>query len=333
MGVILQPSVLGLGGALVDLLYHVPLEFLSRIPGEKGGTVHVGPEEMEGLLGMLPPQGGSIVRGGATANTLAALAHLGTPAALIGKTGDDEAGRWYREQLRREGVDVSLLKISCTLPTGRVLSLITPDADRTMRSCLAASAELRVDDLLESDFAGKRLLYVEGYALCDEAVVLRACELARAQGMEVHFDLSSPEVVRAHRKFLLEVLPRYVKTIYANLQEAHALCGMQDAPEETLHALAQFCAEPILKLGERGVLLLEGRAVVSVPGCSVKAVDGTGAGDFWAAGYLHGMLEGWSRERAAWLGNLVASEVVQVTGAVLPEERWQFIHEHMRIQK
>ena len=140
--------------------------------------------------------------------------------------------------------------------------------------------------------------------------------------LEMHFDLAAPELVRVHRDFLLEFIQRHVYALYANEREAQELSG-EESPEKALAFMRRLCGLPIVKMGERGVLLCQnGGPIVRVPAKRVRAVDTTAAGDLWAAGFLRGYLAGWPLERAASLGAAVSAEVVQVTGSVLPEATW-----------
>ena len=314
--------LMGLGSALVDLLYHVPDEFIRTIRGGKGGTEPIDANELKELLALMPGAG-SRVQGGSTANTMVALAHLGMRGGFIGRIGLDENGRFFRNELDAAGVDTRCLKVDNELPTGCCLSLITPDSERTMRTCLGADSTMGPDDVLAEECEGVTHLFVEGYSLRHREMLLKAANLASASGVETHFDLGSPELVRENRDFLLDFLPRHIFAVYANEREAQEISGQADAAK-ALDFLAELCELPIVKLGAHGVILKRrGEALVAIPARKVRAVDTTAAGDLWAAGFLYGYLSGWPLERAARLGAEVSAEVVQVVGSVLPEEAWQ----------
>ena len=321
-----QPAVVGVGSALVDQLCHVPFSLLEEIPGAKGGTVNLTAEELSRMLASLPPNGSCMARGGAAANTIECLARLGTRTGFLAKVGNDQAGRFFREELEKSGVCTAGLQPD-ERPTGRVISLITPDSDRTMRRCFDGIANLSQGDLSADDFAPYTHCLVEGYLVDEEPLVEEACRLAAEGGLEVHVDLGAPEMTAAHRDFWRCLLPRYVTTVYANDKEAAALTGEAE-PHTALASLARMCPNPIVKLGADGVLLLDGGTVQHIPARQVTAVDGTGAGDSWAAGYLHGILNGWDAVASAEFGALLASEIVQVTGTQLPDEAWMRIHNH-----
>jgi len=319
-----QPGVIGVGSALVDQLCHVPFSLIEEIPGDKGGTVNLTADELSRLLAILPAGESCLARGGAAANTIDCLARLGNRTGFLAKVGNDQAGRFFRAELEKSGVCTVGLQPD-NRPTGRVISLITPDADRTMRRCFDGIANLSQGDLCAEDFSVYTHCLVEGYLVDEEPLVEEVCRLAAENGLEVHVDLGAPEMVAAHRTFWRALLARHATTVYANDREAAALTGETD-PRAALADLARLCPNPIVKLGADGVLLLDGGVVRHVPARPVRAVDGTGAGDSWAAGYLHGLLHGWGAVQAAELGTMLASEIVQVTGTQLPEDAWTRIH-------
>ena len=247
------------------------------------------------------------------------LARLGTESHFLGRRGRDELGAEVERALTAWGVRAAL-RTSPT-PTGRVLSVITPDAQRTMMTYLGAAAELAPEDLKSEDFAGHDLIHLEGYMLFNRPLTLRALELASAAGARVSLDLSSFEVVRQNRSLLREVIDEYVDLIIANEDEASAFTGDED-PEENLEILAELAEMAVVKLGAEGVLVAKGRKRVRAPGYKARAVDTTGAGDLWASGFIHGLARGFPLDRAARLGNRMGAAVVEVLGAAIPDEAY-----------
>ncbi len=314
-------EVLGLGSAIMDLLYHVPEEFMRNVDGLKGGTQMMSADEMDALIAKIPSEG-KIVQGGSAANTIVALAMLGDSSALLCKLGGDEYGRLFQKALRSSNVSERQFKFS-PLPTGRCLSLITPDSERTMRTCMGAAETMSPEDLSSDDFPQNGVFLIEGYSIFNKSMLIKAVELAKANGMEIHLDLASPEIAKSQRDFLLDLIPKYIHTIYANEMEATAISG-EDAPEAALDFIAEICSLAVVKLGKKGALLKRHSGErIRVPAQVVKAVDTTAAGDLWAAGFLHGYINGWPLEKAAAFGAATSAEVVQVTGAVLPQEAWE----------
>lgn len=318
-----KPSVLGLGSALMDLLYHVPEDFLHTIPGDKGGSRLVSPSAMEKIIARLPSNG-SVVQGGSAANTIVALAHLGDNAAMLAKIGNDSYGADFLNALASAGVSTAHIKRHLSLPTGRCLSLITPDSERTMRTCMAAAETMSQNDFTDDELAQHTILFVEGYSLFNRDMLTAALDSAHRAGLQIHYDLAAPEIAAAAGDFLPELLRSRVHTIYANESEAAALTGYNNDPEKALNAIAELCPLAIVKLGPDGVLIRrQDMPTLHVPATDDKPVDTTAAGDLWAAGFLHGLLHGWSLRNAAWFGSLTSAAVIQVTGSVLPESTWK----------
>jgi len=317
-------SVLGLGSALVDILHHVSDAFLQKhVEGQKGGRLELSCQEMDALLNQLPRSSAHMAKGGSAANTMAALAHLGTSAALLCKMGIDDAAQVFSTSMEKAGVAPDGFKITRDQPTGRCLSLITPDAERTMRVCLGAAADMSQSDIDAADFGKHRVFYMEGYTAITPMLFQKAIGLAQSSGMEIHLDLGSFEIVNQYRQTFQEALKSSVHAVYANELEATAITGC-DSPEEALNRLSQWCPLAIVKLGAQGAILRQAQApTVFCPACPVKrVVDTTAAGDYWAAGFLHCYLKGFSLHNAAAFASRVAAEIVQITGAELPPQTW-----------
>jgi sugar/nucleoside kinase (ribokinase family) len=312
--------VLGFGSALLDQLVHVPESFVTALPGQKGGMVLVDDVERRRLLASLSavPQ---IAPGGSAANTVIGLAHLGVPARLLAKIGDDDAGAAYRRHAAEAGVDTSSLKCAADLPTGTCLSLITPDGERTMRTFLGAASMLSAEEIGATDMRGCTHLLTEGYMLYNRPLMQHVLQLGRAAGCRICLDLSSPEVVGASADLLPALLDEYVDMVFANEVEAAGFAGTQD-PASALELLARHCEVAVVKLGAEGALLRRGQQTVHVPAEKVAACDTTGAGDLWAAGFLYGCLRGCSLQTAGRMGAAVAAAVVCVLGAALPVTTW-----------
>jgi sugar/nucleoside kinase (ribokinase family) len=236
-------------------------------------------------------------------------------------TGRDPGGDEYRRHLAGAGVETTALKRHAALPTGCCLSLITPDGERTMRTCLGAAAGLSPEQIDPADVAGCSHLLMEGYMLHNRDLALHVLRRARAAGCCIAIDLASPEVVHATGDLLPALLDEFGDLVFANAQEAAACTGLTD-PERALEALARHCPIAVVKVGAQGSLLRRGAEVVRVAAEKVTVRDTTGAGDLWAAGFLCGLAHGCSLATAGRMGAAVAAAVVQVVGAALPESTW-----------
>ena len=323
-----QSVVVGVGSPLVDVLARVSEDFLATVPGAKGGMELLDQPGLQALLRRLPQP---VVRapGGSAANTLSGLARLGLGARFLGKLGRDEAATFYRRAMATAGIDLARCKDTAAVGTGHCVCLITPDSQRTCRTFLGAASALTPAEVSPADFAGARLAHIEGYALFNRELARRLLECAKAAGCQVSLDLAAFEVVQANRDVLDELLDRYVDLVFANEDEAAAYCGTRD-PEAACQALRPHCRQGAVKAGAAGAWLWRGTELVHVAAKRVHAVDTTGAGDLWAAGYLFGHLRGRDLATCGLYGAITGAEVVQVLGAVIPDARWTAIKETLQ---
>ena len=314
-------KVLGAGSPILDLLLNVGEDFIPKIRGGKGGMVMVDATEMNEIIGMVSAVP-SKVPGGSSANTIFGLAKLGTPTAFLGKVGDDEEGRFYVQRYGSIGGDLRSFKKTSDKPTGRCLSLVTPDSERTMRTDLGAAAFLSPDDLSDNDFSGIYLLHTEGYLLYNRPLLMEIFRLAKKNSCLISLDLAAYEVVGHSKNILSELLEKYVDIVFANEDEARTLTGTDDM-SKALDLLSEKCGTAAVKLGKKGSMIKSGSERVFSSAMIVeKPVDTTGAGDLWAAGFLHGYLNGKSLQDCGKYGSLLGAEVVKVMGAAIPDEKW-----------
>lgn len=316
-------KILGVGSPMLDLLINVDDTFIESIEGEKGGMELVAPEQLESFLAQSGAEPVS-APGGSAANTIFGLAHLGMQTSLLGKTGNDEQAKFYLEQYAAMGGDISRLKVNPVVPTGRCLSMITPDSERTMRTDLGAAMTLSIEDITPADFEGISHVHVEGYMLFNKDLTFHILKLAKAAGCIISLDMASFEVVNASKNILHDLLHDYVDIIFANEEEGAAFCGTND-PEAALAEFAKFADTVAVKVGKDGAYILNQDEKVKVDAEIVTAVDTTGAGDLWASGFLYGFLNGKSLAEAGAIGAKTGAAVVEVMGAAIPDNKWQQI--------
>jgi sugar/nucleoside kinase (ribokinase family) len=319
------PVTVGAGAALMDLLLEEKDDFLGRLGAEKGGMTLV---EAPVIRSALDATKGGVksAPGGSAANTLVGIGNLGGGARMIGRVGKDDLGERFRAGLRHAGVEEKL-RVSEEDSTGHVLSIVTPDAQRTMFTFLGASSGLNPADVGDEDFAGSNLLHLEGYLLFNRPLVERLLELARKQGARVALDLGSFQVVQAMRDYLDELFARgSVDILLANEDEARAYTGVGES--ESLEKFADKAGTAVVKRGKDGALIARGKERLDVMAHPVAALDTTGAGDLWASGFLYGLQHDLGLEASARLGSKIGSEVVQVLGAVIPPEGWGRVREY-----
>lgn len=317
-----SPWVVGVGAALVDLLVEEKDQFVAAMGSPKGGMTLV---ELPAIDSALKTTAAplKVVPGGSACNTMVGIGNLGGRARMIGRLGQDDLGKVFLDGLSKAGVDRRIRHSE--MATGRVLSVVTPDTQRTMFTYLGASTQLGPEDVILEDFSDAGLVYLEGYLLFNRPLVLKILETARKAQAKVILDLGSYQVVEICRDFLEQILPS-VDVVLANEDEAKAYTGMAEA--ESLEILAGKVETAVVKLGKKGVLLAQGKSRFQVEANVVKAIDTTGAGDLWASGFVYGLTQGMSLDNAARLGCMVGSEVVQVMGAVIPEAGWKRVHEY-----
>ena len=323
--------LIGFGTAMVDAIARVPDDFLGTIRGAKGGTVKISEDEMRDILRRLPEPPARIP-GGAAANTLAGVARLlgHGSAALLAMTGEDDNGRFYLDFMDHEGLDTSRCVSTDRAPTGVCLSLVTQDAERTMRSFTGANDLVTTDTFSADAFTGFDHFIIEGYTFRDSDVGDYLVRLADEAGLVVGLDFNAQEIVREHRERFRSLLSRHVTCVFANEQEAFAFAET-DSPEDALKALSECCPIAVVKLGARGSLIQErGKPSLAIPAVQADAIDTTGAGDLWAAGFYAAWLSGLPLETAGSVGSLVASEIVKIVGAHLPDAVWSRLREEFK---
>jgi sugar/nucleoside kinase (ribokinase family) len=316
--------IVGVGSALVDILSHEEEEFLNRTGAVKGGMRYVSKEFIEKTLALSskPP---SLVPGGSACNTIVGVSKLGGTARFVGKCGTDQVGQFFENDLRRQNVDPSLLRSDS--PTGRVLSIITPDAQRSMFTFLGASAETRPQDISVKFFSDAAIVHIEGYLLFNPDLMIKILETAQQAGARISLDLASFNVVEESHALVEHVVDTFVDILIANEDEARAYTGHKDETR-AIGALSEKAEIAVLKVGERGSFIACGNQIVTIPpktGASV--IDTTGAGDLWAAGFLYGLVNGYALERCGELGSVCGYEVCQVIGANIPESGWERIRQ------
>ncbi len=317
-----KSRIAAVGSALVDICLMEDEDFLASTNAPKGGMTLTTNEHIQEIIatsGKKP----IIVPGGSACNTILGIGKLGHPARFIGKRGNDNFGLIFEQGLISHGVE-PVLQISGT-PTGNVLSIITPDAQRTMFTFLGASAETDKNALTPALFEDVALVHVEGYLLFNHDLIMSVLESAKKAGALISLDLASFTVVKSSRNLLEEICRRFVDILIANEDEARAFTGFTDE-NEALNALSQKSDCAVLKVGSRGSYILHNGEKVSVARMGDgRAVDTTGAGDLWAAGFLFGLINGFPLEMCGTIGSACGYEVCQVVGAHIPDEGWERI--------
>lgn len=314
-------EVLTISDSIVDHILFVDEEFISTIPGKKGGSELVDDNLFNKII--RESNAKALLYPGASAvNMLKGLSQLGHDCALITTIGEDDAGKFFLASLVDQGIDLTLQTSST--PTGKSACLVTPDGERTMRTFLGASKENNKLHLKEEDFQGITHFHLEGYQLKHRGLVSNSLLLAKKNNATVSLDLSSFEVVRAHKEFIWELLHNgSIDLLFANQQEAEVLTGLP--AREASSVIAKHAAISVITLGEKGCICQKGDVQWQCPACLVDVVDTIGAGDLFVSGFLHGYLTQQPVPACARTGTILASHVVQVLGAEIPSDHWEEI--------
>lgn len=315
-------DLIGIGNPIMDLLAHVPESFLTaHVAGDKGGMVLVDDHDIAALVAKLGTDYG-VTPGGSAANAVLAAAKLGLRTTFLGKIGGDVTARDYRANFTAAGGDGSRFK-HATLPNGRCLSLITPDGQRTMRTCLGAAMTLSPDEVTAADFAGAKHAHIEGYLLFNPALADKVATTARAAGCTISLELSSFEVVNIARDWILGQMKQGVDIVFANEDEARALFQKDATYDAYARQLAGYGGIACVKIGKDGAWVAKGSALHRIAPVKVaRLTDTTGAGDAWAGGFLFGHLRGLSLAGAGALGSALGAECVQHLGPAIPDHQW-----------
>ncbi|MCG8470526.1 MAG: adenosine kinase [Desulfobacterales bacterium] len=312
-------GITGVGSALVDLLVFEDDDFLKGVSDIKGGMTLVEGDFADGVLEKTSADV-TVVPGGAACNTIVGVGMLGGEASFVGKRGRDDFGALFETDLKKNGVKPQL--ISSDTATGRVLSIITPDAQRSMFTYLGAASELSPSEVSAEQFEGAAVVLIEGYLLFNTELMMATLSAAKEAGALIAMDLASFTVVEESRDFILSDVISSVDILIANEDEARAFTGIDDE-ERSLKEMARYVDVAVLKQGARGSLILCDGVVTSVAAVAGDdIVDTTGAGDLWASGFLFGLVNGYDMVTCGEIASRCGYEVCRVTGADIPEEGW-----------
>jgi len=310
-------DVLCIGNAIVDVIANAGDDFLAAEGLVKGSMRLIDAEEAERLYGHMGPA--HQVSGGSAGNTAAGVAALGGRAGFIGQVAPDQLGEFYRHDLTAAGVEFITPAAPVGEPTARSMILVTPDGHRTMNTFLGAAQHLPSHALDEEQIGDAAILYLEGYLWDPEVprhAMVRAIEVARAEGRKVAFTLSDTFCVDRHRDGFNQLLDGgQIDILFANQAEIEALAGIAHL-DSAVAAIAPKVETLVVTRSEDGALAIRGTERAEVPAEPIDAlVDTTGAGDLFAAGFLLGTARGKSLRESLRLGAICAAEVIQHYGA------------------
>jgi len=312
--------IIGIGNALVDILIQLDSDtLLTELGLPKGSMTLVDRAMSRRIIQSTRKLEKRQSSGGSAANTISGLARLGVPTGFIGVVGKDSLGEVFSQDLQAGTITNHLRTIS--KETGHSISLISRDTERTFATFLGAAGDIDARHISPDLFRSYDYLLLEGYLLPKRGLMERILEAARETDVRVVLDFSSYNVVEENRDYLESVLKRSVDIALANRDEARIFTGFSD-PELAAADISCLCDVAVVKCGAEGSWILRGSARHFVPAIPVRALDTTGAGDLYAAGFLFGLLNGHPLDICGHLGSILGGKVVEVLGAKMDAERW-----------
>tara|TARA_E500000178_G_scaffold351333_1_gene412193 strand:- start:1764 stop:2690 length:927 start_codon:yes stop_codon:yes gene_type:complete len=305
-------NILGIGNAIIDVLCKVPDEFLTKNSLTKSTMKLINEEELRKLLSSLKIE--ETVSGGSVANSIVGLAQLGNEVGFIGKVNDDEFGQKYENGLVNEKVKYLYEKKKEKIPTGSCLILITPDSERTMCTFLGTAGKINDTDIKKEYIQNAEVIFLEGY-LWDEGDPKKAFDKAITYSKKIAMSLSDLFCVNRHKPHFLELVKNKLNIIFANEQEILSLIDAKDF-QEVISFSKQIKRNVVITRGEKGAIAINHDEIIEVNAKSnLKIKDLTGAGDLFAAGYLHGVINNLDTKECLIKGTELSSKIIQKIGA------------------
>jgi fructokinase len=308
-------KILGIGNAIVDVICKVDDNFIIKNNLTKSTMkLFFDENEFKNLLTDLKIE--KTISGGSVANSIVGLSQLGDKAGFIGKISDDEFGTKYEEGLKKESVEYFYTKKREELPTGTCLILVTPDSERTMCTFLGTAGKINEDDVSSNAIKNSEIIFLEGY-LWDEGEPKKAFNKAINNANKVAMSLSDLFCVDRHKPHFLNLVKNKLDIIFANEQEITSLIEAKDF-NEVVNFSKQLKKLIVVTRGEKGAVAIQGEEVIETGiKQNLKILDLTGAGDLFAAGFLHGYVNKFSINESLEKGTEMSSKVIQQIGARL----------------
>jgi len=305
-------KILGIGNAIVDVLCRVDDAFLSKNSLTKSTMKLINENEFRNLLNDVKIE--ETVSGGSVANSIVGLSQLGNEVGFIGKIKNDELGQKYEEGLKKEKVNFLYDKKDEPIPTGSCLILITPDSERTMCTFLGTAGKISDKDIKEKDLKNAEITMLEGY-LWDEGEPKKAFDKAINNSNKVAMSLSDLFCVERHKKHFLELVQNKLDIIFANEQEILSLVNTNSFGD-VISFSKRIKKEIVITRGDKGAIAINGDQVYEQKAKqNLTITDLTGAGDLFAAGYLHGVANKMSIDESLQKGTELSSIIIQKIGA------------------
>lgn len=309
-------DVFACGNALVDLIIESTDECLKELNMVKGGVIFLDEKKAKETITSIMREDPAALPGGAAANVISMMSHLGSKAYYCGKVGNDLLGTQFEEILKKDGVTVKIEKIDTH--TGTALTIITPDAQRSFAVYLGASVKITNEDIDFDAISKSKIVHIEGYQFFDKnlrAMVVEIAKSAKENKCLISFDLSSYGLVKEHKSELEKFVIEYVDILFANEDESLAYTGLN--PDESVEELSKTVTIAIVKIGEKGSLIKTKGEFYEIAPVKTNAIDTNGAGDAYAGAFLYAYVNDKSISECGNLASFAASRVVSEIGARL----------------
>ena len=305
-------KILGIGNAIVDVLCKVTDKFLIEHSLTKSTMKLIDEKEFKKLLSSLKIE--ETISGGSVANSIVGLSQLGNKVGFIGKVCEDELGQKYEDGLNKDKVKYLYKKKKEPIPTGSCLILITPDSERTMCTFLGTAGKIDHNDVKENDIRNAEMIFLEGY-LWDEGNPKKAFDKAITNSKKVAMSLSDLFCVERHKSHFLELVKNKLDIVFANEQEIMSLISAKTF-NEAISFSKEVKKNIIITRGEKGAISINKNKVEEINAqTNLKIKDLTGAGDLFAAGYLHGVINNFKIRESLEKGTALSAKIIQKIGA------------------
>ena len=305
-------KILGIGNAIVDVLCKVDDEFLIKNSLTKSTMKLIDREEFMNLLSGLSIE--DTISGGSVANSIVGLSQLGNNVGFIGKINNDDLGQKYEDGLQRENVNFLYSKKNEPLATGTCLILITPDSERTMCTFLGIAGKVSDKDVNSDFIRGAEITFLEGY-LWDEGEPKKAFDKAIKNSNKVAMSLSDVFCVERHKAQFLDLVKNKLDIVFANEQEMLSLINTKKF-DDVINFSKELNKNIVITRGEKGAIAVKSGEIFECKAEeNLSITDLTGAGDLFAAGYLHGIINNMSSKESLQKGTELSSKIIQKIGA------------------
>ena len=307
-------NILGIGNAIVDVICKVDEDFINQNNLTKSTMKLVNEAEFKKLLSTIKIE--KTVSGGSVANSIVGLSQLGNKVGFIGKISDDSLGVKYEEGLKKENVRFFYTKKKELISTGTCLILITPDSERTMVTFLGTAGKINENDIDINAIKNSEILFLEGY-LWDEGEPKKAFEKGINNSNKVAMSLSDLFCVERHKPHFLELVKNKLDIIFANEQEIMSLINVKKF-DDVINFAREINKLIVVTRGDKGAVAINNNEIVECEAKkNIQIKDLTGAGDLFAGGFLHGLINNKSTKESLEIGTKMSSKVIQIIGARL----------------